>query len=84
MAEQDFLARLPWWVSHWLGYRSEIPKPLPSYVIWLWSFIAGFCGLCVLQSIFNYSDYFAGRGVPGIIASYVSTFTCTPRLHSHS
>ncbi|EAU37856.1 predicted protein [Aspergillus terreus NIH2624] len=70
MAEQDFLARLPWWVSHWLGYRSETPKPLPSYVIWLWSFIAGFCGLCVLQSIFNYSDYFAGRGVPGIIASY--------------
>ncbi|KAL4897158.1 HPP family-domain-containing protein [Aspergillus ambiguus] len=71
MSEQEVLARLPWWLSHWLGYRPNGPaKPLPPYLRWAWSFIAAFCGLCVVQAIFNYSDYFASRGVPGIIASY--------------
>jgi hypothetical protein len=31
-----------------------------------------FCGLSVVQAIFNYSDYFTERNVPGIVASYVS------------
>lgn len=66
------LARLPPWVSHWLGYRSEAPKPLPAYQVALWSFIIAFGGLSVLQAIFNYSDYFKERHVPGIVASYVS------------
>lgn len=66
------LARLPRWVSHWLGYRPEAPKPLPAYQVALWSFIIAFCGLSVLQAIFNYSDYFKERNVPGIVASYVS------------
>ncbi|KAJ5134735.1 hypothetical protein N7526_006100 [Penicillium atrosanguineum] len=35
-----------------------------------WSFITAFCGLSVVQGIFNYSDYFKERNVPGIIASY--------------
>ncbi|CAG7916380.1 unnamed protein product [Penicillium olsonii] len=64
------LARLPPWVSHWLGYRSEAPKPLPAYQVALWSFIIAFGGLSVLQAIFNYSDYFKDRHVPGIVASY--------------
>ncbi|CAI7640867.1 unnamed protein product [Penicillium bialowiezense] len=64
------LARLPRWLSHWLGYRPEAPKPLPQYQVALWSFIIAFCGLSVLQAIFNYSDYFKERHVPGIIASY--------------
>jgi hypothetical protein len=37
-----------------------------------WSFITAFCGLSVVQGIFNYSDYFKERNVPGIVASYVS------------
>lgn len=66
------LARLPRWISHWLGYRPETTKPLPAYQIALWSFITAFCGLSVVQAIFNYSDYFKDRHVPGIVASYVS------------
>ncbi|CAG8427947.1 unnamed protein product [Penicillium salamii] len=64
------LARLPRWASHWLGYRPEAPKALPQYQIALWSFIIAFGGLSVLQAIFNYSNYFKDRHVPGIVASY--------------
>lgn len=67
------LSRLPRWISHWLGYRPETPKPLGTYEIAAWSFITAFCGLSVVQGIFNYSDYFISRHVPGIIASYVSS-----------
>ncbi|KAH8434874.1 HPP family protein [Aspergillus melleus] len=56
-------------MSRWLGYRSTTPKPLPPYATWFWSFIAAFCGLSVVQAVFNYSQYFLDRGVPGIIAS---------------
>ncbi|THC94458.1 hypothetical protein EYZ11_006061 [Aspergillus tanneri] len=70
MPEQSLLARLPRWLSHWLGYRPDPPKPLPQYLVWFWSFISAFCGLSVLQALFNYSQYFIDRGVPGIIASY--------------
>ncbi|KAA8649155.1 HPP family protein [Aspergillus tanneri] len=75
MPEQSLLARLPRWLSHWLGYRPDPPKPLPQYLVWFWSFISAFCGLSVLQALFNYSQYFIDRGVPGIIASYVSIFS---------
>jgi hypothetical protein len=66
------LARLPRWMSHWLGYRPEAVKPRSKYEVALWSFITSFCGLSVVQAIFHYSDYFINRNVPGIIASYVS------------
>lgn len=72
------LARLPRWISHWLGYRPETAKPLPAYQIALWSFIIAFCGLSVVQAIFNYSEYFQDRNVPGIIASYVSGEEANP------
>ncbi|KAJ5460950.1 uncharacterized protein N7458_002502 [Penicillium daleae] len=64
------LARLPPWMSHWLGYRPETPALLNKYIVAGWSFLAAFCGLSVVQGIFNYSDYFKGRHVPGIVASY--------------
>ncbi|KAJ5384196.1 HPP family protein [Penicillium concentricum] len=70
ISEKEFLARLPPSVSHWLGYREGAPKPPSKYLVHFWSFIAAFCGLCVVQAIFNYSSYFIERGVPGIIASY--------------
>lgn len=75
----NILPRLPWWVSRWLGYRKTPPKPLPQYLVWVWSFFAAFCGLCVLQAIFNYSSYFERRHVPGIVASFVSILTFFPR-----
>lgn len=67
----DRLGRIPPWASRWLGYRASPPAPLSPYLVYFWSFIAAFCGLSVLQAIFNYSDYFKSRHVPGIIASYV-------------
>ncbi|KAI1439574.1 HPP family-domain-containing protein [Annulohypoxylon stygium] len=66
----DRLGHLPAWINHWLGFRQAPPAPLPQYANYLWSFVAAFCGLLVLQAIFNYSDYFTSRHVLGIIASY--------------
>ncbi|CAL5871928.1 uncharacterized protein PFLUO_LOCUS6183 [Penicillium psychrofluorescens] len=57
-------------MSHWLGYRPETPAPLNKYIVAGWSFLAAFCGLSVLQGVFNYSDYFKERHVPGIVASF--------------
>lgn len=71
ISEKDFLARLPRTISHWLGYRENTPKPPAKYLVHFWSFIAAFCGLCVVQAIFNYSSYFIERGAPGLVASYV-------------
>lgn len=73
------LSRLPRWISHWLGYRPETPKPLPPWQIALWSFIAAFCGVTIVQAVFIYSEYFTSRGVSGIVASFVSKRT--PDLH---
>lgn len=66
------LARLPPWISRWLGYRRDPPSPLHPLLVYVWSFIGAFCGLSVVQVIFNYSSYFQARSVPVIIASYVS------------
>ena len=67
------LARLPRWISRWLGYRSEPPPPLHPFLVYSWSFLGAFCGLSVVQVIFHYSHYFQARGVPLIVASYVSS-----------
>ncbi|KAJ5688983.1 hypothetical protein N7462_003375 [Penicillium macrosclerotiorum] len=77
------LSRLPRWISHWLGYRGEAPKPLPTWQVAAWSFITAFCGLSVVQAIFNYSSYFTTRHVPGIIASYgASAVLCFGAIES--
>lgn len=66
------LARLPAWFTHWLGYRATPPPKNPEYVTWLWSFIAAFCGISLLQAVFGHARYFIERGAPQIVASYVS------------
>lgn len=72
MAAPNRLARLPPWISHWLGYRSGPPKKQPEYVIWAWSFVGAFCGLSVIQAIFGHSHYFTHHDptVVPIIASF--------------
>lgn len=79
MAPPNRLARLPTWISHWLGYRSSPAKKQPVYIIYLWSFTGAFCGLSVLQAIFGHAHYFIDRHVPSIVASYVCPFhpTCS-------
>ncbi|KZT07794.1 HPP-domain-containing protein [Laetiporus sulphureus 93-53] len=65
------LARYPPWLTRWLGYRASPPLKLPDYLIWFWSFIAAFCGLCVLQAVFGHAHYFVKRpGMPSMVASY--------------
>lgn len=78
------LSRLPRWISHWLGYRPEAPKPLPTWQIAAWSFIAAFGGLSVVQGVYKYSDYFKARLVPGIVASYVSQIQPGASLVHHT
>ncbi|KAL8910638.1 MAG: hypothetical protein Q9171_004093 [Xanthocarpia ochracea] len=68
--DRHILARIPPWISHWLGYRPHHPPPEPPYAIYLWSFIGAFCGLSALQAIFGQISYFIDRGVPPILASY--------------
>lgn len=65
------LARIHPSISRWLGYRSSYPKPLSSYLVAFWSFIAAFCGMSVIQAAFR-AHYFTQRAVPSVIASYVS------------
>lgn len=74
MAAANRLSRLPAWVSYWLGYRpphANQNKPLPQYLVCIWSFIGGFCGLAVISATFGHSQYFVERQVPPIVASYV-------------
>jgi hypothetical protein len=72
-ARPPFLSRLPRWLGRWLGYRDGPPSaPPPVYVLYLWPFIGAFCGLSLLQAVFGHARYFIDRGVPSIIASYVS------------
>ena len=74
MASENRLSRLPLWLSYWLGYRPPYAKPaspLPLYLVCIWSFIGGFCGLAVILATFGHSQYFIERQVPPIVASYV-------------
>ncbi|KAH6906037.1 HPP family protein [Coprinopsis sp. MPI-PUGE-AT-0042] len=55
---QSRLARLPKWLSFWLGYRETPPPPQPPYIVWFWP-------------IFGHVPYFINMGVPSIGATAV-------------
>jgi len=74
MANRNILSALPRWCSRWFGHRPEPLPNCPNYVIWIWSFIGAFCGISVLQAVFEQAHYFIQRRVPTIIASYVCHF----------
>ncbi|KAG9317516.1 HPP family-domain-containing protein [Chiua virens] len=67
--ELSLLRKTAPYLSHWLGHRSSPPKPLPTYAVFFWSFIAAFCGVSVIQVPFR-AHYFVQREVPSVIASY--------------
>lgn len=67
------LAHWPAWASRWLGYRSASPSRPPGYIISFSSFFGAFAGLSILQAIFGHADYFFGKKVPPIVASYGAT-----------
>ncbi|KAJ7270521.1 HPP family-domain-containing protein [Mycena rebaudengoi] len=85
MASSSPLARLPRWMSHWLGYRDPATPhvPLPDYVVWFWSVVGAFCGLSAIQAIFRQSQHFIQRNVPSILASYgASAVLCYAAIES--
>ncbi|KAJ3576648.1 hypothetical protein NP233_g279 [Leucocoprinus birnbaumii] len=70
MLSRNVLAPLPPWFSRWLGYRRVPPPKRPDYIIWFWTFIGAFCCIALLQAVFGQAQYFIGRGVPPLVASY--------------
>ncbi|RXW11465.1 hypothetical protein EST38_g14390 [Candolleomyces aberdarensis] len=67
------LARLPTWISFWLGYRKDGPPPgtPQEYVIWFWSFFGAFASISLIQALFGNVSYFVERGVPSIGATAI-------------
>ncbi|KAF9528348.1 HPP family-domain-containing protein [Crepidotus variabilis] len=64
------LSKFPPWFSRWFGFRHSTPPKFPDYIVWLWSFIGAFCGISVIQAVFEQASYFVNREVPPIVASY--------------
>lgn len=79
---QPRLARLPTWISFWLGYRKIPPPPEKNYIVWLWSFIGAFSCIAVIQALFGNVPYFVEKGVPSIV-SHMDAFLpfAADRLH---
>ncbi|RXW19108.1 hypothetical protein EST38_g6747 [Candolleomyces aberdarensis] len=65
------LARLPTWISFWLGYRKEKPPPEKKYIVWIWSFIGAFTSISIIQALFGNVPYFVEKGVPSIGATAI-------------
>ncbi|KAL7751196.1 hypothetical protein RI367_003402 [Sorochytrium milnesiophthora] len=64
------LERMPPTVARFLGYRQGAVHKLSTPQILGWSFVGAFCGLAVLQGLFQFSEYFVAKHVPTIVASY--------------
>lgn len=65
---QPRLARLPTWISFWLGYRKTLPPPEKNYVVWIWSFIGAFSCISAIQGLFGNVPFFVEKGVPSIVS----------------
>ncbi|KAI0475659.1 HPP family-domain-containing protein [Xylariaceae sp. FL0804] len=66
----NVLAPLPPWLTRWVGYRAQPPKPINVWLTYVWAFIGAFGSLSVLMAVFGHSHYFTSRAVPPLIASY--------------
>lgn len=75
MLNRNIFAPLPTWLSRWFGYRSSPPPKRPDYIIWLSSFIGAFCGIALIQAVFEQAQYFVRRKTPTIVASYVGSLS---------
>lgn len=68
---QNRLARLPTWISFWLGYRKTPPPPEKNHVVWIWSFIGAFSCISIIQGLFGNVPHFVEKGVPSIGATVI-------------
>lgn len=66
------LQKLPYFISYILGYRkpSHIHKKIPQWRVYLWSFLASWIGIAIIEIIFTYSTTFQSHNIPMIIASF--------------
>lgn len=67
----SWLHYLPLPISHWFGYRRDTPRKRPDLIIYLWTWIGAFCGVSVIEAVFQRNPYFSDRGVPIIVGSFV-------------
>lgn len=68
---QPWLSRLPQWMSWGLGYRCRLPRRVPTVFVWLWTFLGAFCGVSVVQAVFERNQHFIDRQAPNIVGSFV-------------
>ncbi|OBZ84631.1 hypothetical protein A0J61_07321 [Choanephora cucurbitarum] len=69
------LEKIPYFISHFLGYRRPDHKSrtLAVWRIYLWSFLAAWIGIAVLEIVFAYGPSFTEHQAPIIIASFGAT-----------
>lgn len=68
------LEKFPYFISYFLGYRTpnHNKKPIPQWRVYVWSFLAAWIGIALLEIIFTYSESFQNHDTPMIIASFVN------------
>jgi len=76
----SWLHYLPLPISWFFGYRRNTPKKRPDVIIYVWTWIGAFCGVSVIEAVFQRNPYFSDRGVPIIVGSFVNTFQMTKSL----
>lgn len=59
---------LPKPISWFLGHREKPPKQIGNVVTWFWAFIGAFCGILVIEAVFQ-TDMLQSDGAPIIIGS---------------
>jgi len=63
------LGRVPKPISRFLGYRSEPAKEAPSYIQWIWTFVATFLGILLVGAVYKYAPGITAHHPPVIVAS---------------
>ncbi|KAH7417271.1 HPP family-domain-containing protein [Cadophora sp. MPI-SDFR-AT-0126] len=59
---------LPKPISWFLGHREKPPKQIGNVVTWFWAFFGAFCGILVIEAVFQ-TEQLKSDGAPIIIAS---------------
>lgn len=49
---------------------------MQTVYVWFWTFVGCFCGVSVVQAVFEKCSYFVERNVPGIVGSFVCPPDC--------
>ena len=68
---RPWLHKLPRWLNWGLGYRADLPRRVPTILVWFWTFIGAFCGISVVQAVFERCQYFLERHVINIVGAFV-------------